>query len=147
MLTFLKPPEDFAPIAEAAGCYCEYEDKLLFLKRHPDKSQGNTWGIPGGKLEKGESARDAVIREIWEEVGLDISGEDLQEVGKLYMRLSHCDYVFHMFRKRFTFCPSLILALEEHHEAQWVTFEEALKLPLITGGRDALSFYQMFINP
>ena len=68
---FIEPPEGFHPIVEAAGCYCEWSDKMLFLKRHPLKSQGNTWGIPRGKLEKNENPRMAVIREIREEVGLN----------------------------------------------------------------------------
>lgn len=142
----VEPPADFKPTIEVASCYCEHKDKLLLVKRHTNKPQGNTWGVPAGKLEAGESPRTAVIREVYEEVGLDINGVGLEKVGALYGRLGTLDYVYHMFRKRFFTPPTINLALDEHHEARWVTMSEALELPLICGGAEALNFYQQFID-
>lgn len=143
---FDHPPADFNSTVEVAGCFCEYEDKLLFLKRHSKSSQGNKWGIPGGKLEKGEDSRAAVIREIYEEVGVKISSKDLEEMGTIYVRLPHVDYVYHMFRKRFHAPIAVILAAEEHQESLWATYEEALQLPLIAGGSDSLHYYKRFLH-
>lgn len=139
---FTLPPHDFQPHVEVAGCYCEYEDKVLFLKRHPSLSQGNTWGIPGGKFEEGEDAIAAVVRELQEEVGLSVE-RGLQKVGQLYMRIPHADYIFHIFRKRFDQLPALNLALNEHVEARWVTLDEALKLNLIAGGKEVISYFKL----
>ena len=142
---FEKPPADFKHTVEAAGCYCEFEDRILFLKRHQDKPQGATWGVPGGKLEKGETPREAVIREVFEEVGIPISDdEDLKEMSSLYIRLPHMDYVYHRFYKKFATLPQLDIALDEHDEAAWVTYEEALQLPLISGGKEALTGFMDF---
>jgi len=44
------------------------DGKALLVKRSPDSVHGETWGFPGGKIEPGESALDAVIREIYEEL-------------------------------------------------------------------------------
>lgn len=44
--------------------------KLTYQRFHP-------WGLPGGGLEYGESAGDAVIREVWEETGLNVEVEKL----------------------------------------------------------------------
>jgi mutator protein MutT len=140
------PPSDFSQETQGAGCYCEWEEKLLFLKRHPNKPQGNTWGIPGGKLEKGESPRDAVIREVQEEIGLAIDTPELLEVGKLFIRLTHIEYVFHIFRFRFEEKPLLNVALDEHVEEKWLQFDQALQLPLILGGIEALKFYDKRIK-
>lgn len=140
-LIFTEPPKDFLPTLEVAGCYCEHENHLLFLKRHPLRPQGNTWGVPGGKLEIGETPRAAVIREIFEEVGLDIDDDGLVSVGFLYARLPHVDYIYHMFRKQFLAMPNINLALEEHLEAKWLTIPEVLQLPLIAGGSHALNYY------
>ena len=39
------------------------------------------WHIPGGGVEEGESNEEAIIREIKEEVGLDLSGYTIEFVG------------------------------------------------------------------
>ena len=143
---YREPPSDFHPTVEAAGCYCTYNDKILLLKRNPTRPQGGKWGVPGGKLEKGEDPRSAVIREIYEEVGLDIDDDELKEIGKLYVRLPNLDYVFHMFYKSFQSHPQIKLGLEEHEEAVWVNLDEAYKLPLIAGGVEALEYYLEIIN-
>lgn len=139
--TFFKPPHDFRPTVHVAGCYCEYQQQILFVKRHPEKSQGNTWGVPGGKLEAGETAAIAVMREVYEEVGIQIASSSLHSIGILYKRLPHLDFTFHLFRSRFESCPPITLALEENIEAKWVSIEEARQLSLIAGGEEALNFY------
>ena len=139
---FTELPEGFDSTLKVAGCYCEWEDKILLLKRHPEKHQGNTWGVPAGKMEENESPRMTVIREVWEEIGLNIDDEGLQSIGQLYCSLPNIDYIFYMFRKRFAFLPKIDLELEEHIEENWVTIEEAYKLPLIAGGIEALNYYK-----
>jgi 8-oxo-dGTP diphosphatase len=139
-LVFEIAPPDFSATVEAAGCYCQWGDKILLMRRHEQKPQGQTWGVPGGKLEVDETPRLAVIREVQEEAGLDI-GEGLVEIGKLYVRLHAVDYIFYLFCKRFESEPHLKLKLDEHDEFKWVTCDEAFHLPLISGGKEALAFY------
>jgi 8-oxo-dGTP pyrophosphatase MutT (NUDIX family) len=138
-------PQDFQVEVQAAGCYFACQGKFLLLKRHSDTRQGNTWGTPAGKLEPGENPKMAVIREIQEEVGLDIS-EQVSEVGKLYIRHSHSSYIYHMFYTTFCDFPEIRLDLNEHVEARWVTFEEAQSLPLIMGGIEVLHYYQRYLD-
>jgi 8-oxo-dGTP diphosphatase len=145
-LVFFESPPGFQAKVSVAGCYCEFEDKILFLKRTPHKHQGDTWGIPGGKLDEGETPREAAVREVFEEVGLTFQEDDLEEIGKMYIRGSLNDYIFYRFRVRLLALPALNVSLEEHVEARWVTIEGALKLPLIYGGREALLNYQKFIT-
>jgi 8-oxo-dGTP diphosphatase len=133
-----KPPKDFHPTVEVAGCFCMYKEKFLLVKRRPGKPQPNTWGLPAGKLEKGENPRSAAVREVYEEVGIRIAPEDLQEVGEHYIRLEGIDYVFHTYYKRFEKSPRVRLETEAHLEARWVTVDEALRLPLIIGGKEVI---------
>lgn len=44
----------------------------LIAKRNLKKAQGGLWEFPGGKIEKNESADDAIKREIKEELNIDI---------------------------------------------------------------------------
>ena len=62
----------------AAGiAFICFKDKSIFLcLRSQHVTFSNNWGIPGGKIESGESAIDAAIREVNEELGSapDVSG-------------------------------------------------------------------------
>ena len=44
-------------------------DRRVLLARH---SEGNSWLLPGGAVEPGESPADAALREMWEETGLAV---------------------------------------------------------------------------
>lgn len=52
---------------------------LLLQKRHPDKDiQPNRWDTSvGGHIHSGESAADAVLREVHEEIGLTVTSASL----------------------------------------------------------------------
>jgi ADP-ribose pyrophosphatase YjhB (NUDIX family) len=54
----------------AAGVIFNQDDRILLVKSTYQRF--HPWGLPGGSLEYGESAEDAVKREVWEETGLVI---------------------------------------------------------------------------
>ena len=143
---YLRPPTSFSPILEASGCYCACADKLLLVKRQPFKSQGNKWGVPGGKLEQNESPLAAVIREIREEVGINLLPDHIFKIKTLYIRLPPDDYIFHMFYTHLAELPSIALDLSENQEARWSTLQDALRLPLVAAGKEALLYYKSFLS-
>lgn len=53
----------------AAACIRDAEGRILLLRR---TDGDNLWGFPGGMIEPGEGAVDAVKREVREEIGLDV---------------------------------------------------------------------------
>ncbi len=125
---------------DVAATYCEFQNQFLILKRHPDRPQGNLWGLPAGKLESGELPVHGAVRELYEETGLKLNANELTSLGHLYVKHPDWDFIFHLFYKNFDHRPELILALEERLEARWINFEEALELPLISGGHESLQF-------
>ena len=50
----------------------ERSGKTLVAKRPAFKSMGGKWELPGGKIEPGEDPREAIIREIREELGCQV---------------------------------------------------------------------------
>lgn len=133
-----------------AGAYCTYQGKLLLLKRHPQKIYGNRWGVPGGKIEPGETLIEGLIREVFEEAGFWVDKNSIEPIHTMYIQSLDSwsnSVIYHMFYCPLTELPELIVHLDEHSEAQWVTPDEALKLPLVTaGGIEALGIYRDFIR-
>ncbi|WP_133127781.1 (deoxy)nucleoside triphosphate pyrophosphohydrolase [Legionella nagasakiensis] len=56
----------------AVAVIVDAKQRILITKRPAHVSHGGFWEFPGGKLEEGESPASALIREIKEEVGLDV---------------------------------------------------------------------------
>ena len=55
------------------------DDTILLIKRGREPRKGQ-WSIPGGKIEKGETLEEALIREVWEETAIDIEPGPLLDV-------------------------------------------------------------------
>jgi 8-oxo-dGTP diphosphatase len=60
-------------------------DRLLLVRRGQPPRAGE-WSIPGGRVELGESVRDALLREILEETGLVIRVAELIDVAEIIER-------------------------------------------------------------
>ena len=60
------------PIEVVAAVIRDSEGNVLIAQRPLDKHQGGKWEFPGGKVEKGESRRSALVRELYEELGIEI---------------------------------------------------------------------------
>ncbi|GGP65861.1 7,8-dihydro-8-oxoguanine-triphosphatase [Shewanella algicola] len=70
----------------AVGIVINPQKKILLAKRHDHLHQGGKWEFPGGKVETNESVTDALIRELKEEVNLDVNSTSA------FMDISH-DYL------------------------------------------------------
>ncbi len=53
--------------------------KILITQRNLQKDQGGLWEFPGGKIEPNETREDAIIREIKEELDIDIKVDNYLE--------------------------------------------------------------------
>jgi mutator protein MutT len=132
-MVFQEPPENFNPKMEVAACFITVKENVLFMKRQPHRSEGSKWGIPGGKLEKGETAEQAVLREIKEETGLGLP-LSIKYFGKVYIRYPEVDFIYHMYGHDLDDYPAQVFFDPvEHTEFRWITLGEALQLPLIRG--------------
>jgi mutator protein MutT len=59
------------------------DGKLLITQRHPEAHLGGLWEFPGGKREPGETFENCLVREIKEELGMEIA------VGELVSAVTH----------------------------------------------------------
>lgn len=65
-----------------AGVILKKNNKVLLCKRSPEKSLPNTWSIPSGHLEDGESPGQGALREFYEETNIELD-TDISLVGFL----------------------------------------------------------------
>ena len=68
---------------EVAVAVIEREGRFLITQRLPNDSFAGLWEFPGGKIHAGESAEQALVREIREELGVAVS------VGAKRMEIEH----------------------------------------------------------
>jgi 8-oxo-dGTP diphosphatase len=59
-------------IRVVAAVITDDEGRVLACRRAPHKSLAGLWEFPGGKVEPGESDEEALVREIREELGVQI---------------------------------------------------------------------------
>lgn len=70
-------------------------DEILIAQRRPEGLLGGLWEFPGGKPKPGESLEAAVVREVREELGVEIAaGGKIASVDHAY---SHFEITLHAF--------------------------------------------------
>jgi len=67
-----------APLVGVGGVVV-HESRVLLVQRGTEPLKGR-WTIPGGLIDVGETLREAVIREVKEETGLDVEPVELIEL-------------------------------------------------------------------
>lgn len=106
------------------------EGKYLLLHRSPEKYPGTngSWDIVGGRIEPGNSLKDNLIREIREEVGLELRGEPRLIAAQDIFPKSGNRHVV-----RLTYLIELdgepMLDTSENIEYRWVTIDELKSWP------------------
>lgn len=105
------------------GCFLEYNSKFVVLLRHSHKPNGDTWGLPAGKVEPNEEDKTALLRELREETGYNADENALEHIG---------DFTFGQV-KRYTFATyrvtlsepyEIVLENAAHADYKWVSANE-----------------------
>ena len=105
-------------------CVWVYDGKgnLLLTRRAPEKSFAGTWENSGGAAKAGETSRQAIARELYEETGIQAeeSEFELLESG----RDNAAFYDYYCLRRELPL-SEVVLQPGETDGARWVSFEEA----------------------
>lgn len=110
------------------------DGRLLLVQRGRDPGRG-LWAVPGGKVELGESLRDAARREVEEETGLAV------EVGEVVWVGEFIDSENHLVLIDFagTVVGGNLNPADDAADARWVPLDEAEDYPLTPTMYDLVS--------
>lgn len=102
-----------------AGIIRNEEGKFLITQRNLKKAQGGLWEFPGGKIEAGETKEDAIVREIKEELTIDIRVDEYLD-EKLF---EYPEKTINLIAIKCTKVGGE-LNLNEHEDARWISKDE-----------------------
>lgn len=130
-MIYLEKPEQFSPRFEVVSCFVKHGEHFLLLLRQPHKPQGNTWGVPAGKVEQRENIQQAMVRELFEETNLQIQPETLNYFTKVFVTFPEYDFVYHIFSTELQDKSLVAIDPLAHQTYRWVSPIEALSMNLI----------------
>ena len=69
-------PDSSPPLHVVAGALIDARGRILLARREGRRELAGLWEFPGGKVEPGESASEALVRELREEIGIEVEPSD-----------------------------------------------------------------------
>ena len=119
--------------------------KLEYLLLH---YEGGHWDFVKGQVEKGESERDTVIRELREETGIvdaHFIPDFREKISYFYRRRGmtiHKEVVFYLIQSR----ESYVKLSHEHVGFEWLNFEAAMRRLTFQNARHTLRKAHLFLK-
>ena len=121
-----KVPEGFAHLGVDAWIV-NSNNEILIQKRSANKiNSPNVWAMTGGSVMAGEKSEDAMVREIKEELGIEIKKEELEVIKRYKVKHKESSLVFldtYLIRKNINI-DDVKIQEEELSEVKWTTWEE-----------------------
>lgn len=121
------------------------EGKVLLVREssaHHTNTQVNLYGLPGGRLNPGESFFDALKREVKEEVGLEIVPRHPLFVGEWWPKIQG---VPHQVVAMFMVCDAVtdkVTLSEEHDGFVWINLAERSQYAMMDPDDKVLDEYE-----
>ncbi len=119
----------------AVGAIIIDDDQLLLIRRATEPAKGR-WSLPGGRVEWGESLAYALVREVFEETGVEcVVGELVGWVERISP-----DHHFVIFDfEAHPLSDGAPVPGDDASEAAWVPLHEVPELDLVAGLLDFLA--------
>ena len=125
-------------IVEVVAALIWDKDKFLICQRPKDKARALLWEFVGGKVEKGETKEQALIRECKEELNITL------KVGEMVMEVSHnyLEVTINLTLFKATIDKGVPEKLE-HNDIKWITAKEIPNYEFCPADTEILKRIQM----
>jgi 8-oxo-dGTP diphosphatase len=123
----------------AAVALVDGDGRVLLAQRPEGKAMAGLWEFPGGKVDPGETPEDALIRELEEELGIDVSANCLAP----FTFASHAYPDFHLVMPLYV-CRVWhgIVTAREGQALKWVRPANLGELPMPPADRPLIAMLQ-----
>ncbi|KSB89219.1 NTP pyrophosphohydrolase [Caulobacter vibrioides] len=135
-------PTDRPIVLVAAAALIDVDGRVLICQRPEGKSLAGLWEFPGGKVEKGETPEQCLIRELHEELGITVAQACLAP----FVFASHTYEKFHLLMPLYLLRRwEGVVTAREHKAMAWVKPDKLsdyemppADIPLVAWLRDVL---------
>jgi|TARA_B110000908_G_scaffold130663_1_gene153660 8-oxo-dGTP diphosphatase len=117
----MKPTDVVAAIIKKDNLY-------LVVKRNRDKYMGLKWEFPGGKVDPGETLQEALVREIYEELNIDINIHE--KLAEERYKDNEINIILHYF---LCTIKNGVINLNEHEAMEWADKENFNQYDFVKG--------------
>ena len=117
----MKPTDVVAAIIKKDNLY-------LVAQRNRDKHMGLKWEFPGGKVDPGETLQEALVREIYEELNIDINIHE--KLAEERYKDNEINIILHYF---LCTIKNGVINLNEHEAMEWTDKENFNQYDFVKG--------------
>ena len=112
-------------------------EKFMICQRPAHKARGMLWEFVGGKVESGETGRQALIRECREELDITL------DVGDVFMDVVHeyPDITVHLTLYNAVIAEG-VPKMIEHNDIQWISVSQIPDFPFCPADKEILERLQ-----
>ena len=104
------------------------DNLYLITQRNRNKHMGLKWEFPGGKVEANETLKEALTREIYEELNIDINV--YEKLAEESYKDSEINIVLHYF---LCSIKDGVINLNEHEAMEWIDKTDFDKYDFVEG--------------
>jgi 8-oxo-dGTP diphosphatase len=131
------------PVLLVAACaLVDADGRVLIAQRPKGKQLADLWEFPGGKVEPGETPEQALIRELKEELGIDV----IEACLAPFVFTTHAYESFHLLMPLWL-CRrwSGVIVAHEHQALAWVKPNRLSDYPMPPADEPLVAYLRDFL--